>query len=278
VFDSTRQAAERIRDQLQGSYLWEVSGKRALQDPLSYRTAAYVLGTADETLRRLKALLEIQINSSDDNPAVIAGASLPANAPGQVARYYVKSGAIGGAVIPTANFEPLPWVLQLQSLGIALSHASRASAQRTIRLATPEFTQLSRFLAPDAETIGYAAIQKVFVALDAENRELSNPVSDDSLPVAGDIEDTATEAAQAAGRVIKMVDNLYYILGIELMHAAQAIDLRQRDGALKLGSGTKALFGAFRRAVPFLARDRILTPDISTSHEFLRKQSRTGLP
>jgi histidine ammonia-lyase len=268
-FRSQGKAAEQIRADLQGSYLWQVSDQRALQDPLSYRTASYIFGTAGETLEKLKALLQIQINSSDDNPAVIIGISPSEDSASQVSVYFVTQGKIRGAVIPTANFEPFPWVLELESLGIALSHVSRASAQRTLRLATPEFTNLSRFLAPDDKTIAYGAIQKASISLDAENRELSNPVSADFFPVAGDIEDLATEAARAAARIIRMIDNLYYIHGIELMHAAQAIDLRQQR--LRLGIGTKALYEAYRAEVTFLDRDRVLTNDIAKSHDFLKK-------
>ena len=49
------------------------------------------------------------------------------------------------------------------------------------------------------------------------------------MPLAGDIEDTATNAVDAASRLRRIVENLYRIVGIELMHAAQAIDLRLRD-------------------------------------------------
>ncbi len=214
------EVAARIRAELQGSYLWERSEQRALQDPLSYRTASYLLGTAIHVLDELKRLIVIQINSSDDNPAVILESPVPSDLPEQVAGYYVKEGSSSGAIIPTANFEPLPWVLPLEALRIALSHLSRSAVQRITRLQTSSFTHLTRFLAPDESVMAYGAIQKPFMALDAENRSLSNPVSADFFPVAGEIEDIATNAASVAQRVGKMVDKLYYILGMELMHAA----------------------------------------------------------
>jgi len=266
--------AAAVRAELEGSYLWQLSPQRALQDPLSFRTATHILGSADEALAAVKARLEVQLNTSDDNPAVIYGIAPPAGASSQVLGYYVQKGTLRGAVIPTANFEPLPWLLPLQSLSVALSQVSRTSAARITRLGTPEFTHLSRFLAPDDVTLAYSAIQKVYAALDAEIQGLSLPVSKDSIPLAGDIEDTATNSVEASSRLRRIVEDLYYVTGIELMHAAQAIDLRRRsDPGLALGRGTGALFAAFRREIPFLDRDRPLTPDIVDAARFLRSVS-----
>jgi len=268
-------AAAAILAELEGSYLWQVSAERALQDPLSFRTASQVFGAADEALATLQDRLLVQLNTSDDNPAVIPWIVPPPGAGTQVDAYYVNGGTVYGAVIPTANFEPLLWVLPLQSLNVALNHVSRASAARTTRLGTPEFTHLSRFLAPDDVTLAYSAIQKVYGVLDAENQALSRPVSTDFLPLAGDIEDTATNAASAARNSLWMIDNLYYMLGIELMHAAQAVDLRSRAApGLSLGRGTAPLLAAFRQGVPFLDADRPLTRDIAKAYGFLRGPQR----
>lgn len=265
-------AAAGILAELDGSYLWQPSSQRALQDPLSFRTASHVLGVAEEDLGRLKGMLEIQINSSDDNPAAIPGIAPPPEVSDQVRSYYVTTGAVHGAVIPTANFEPLPWVVPLVSLGTALGHVSGTSAARTARLGTPEFTHLSRFLAPDDTTLAYSAVQKVYGALDLENQELSQPVLRNPLPIAGDIEDVGTNSASAAQRVLQLIDNLYFVLGLELMHAAQAVDLRRRDSPdLALGDGSGTLLQSFRQVVPFLDRDRPLTPDIQASYQFLRQ-------
>src|SRR5437899_3964637 len=170
AFPGQRSAAAQILRDLDGSYLWSVSSTRALQDPLSFRTASQVLGTADDVLTNLEHELAVQINSSDDNPTVVLDAVPPANATAQERSYYVSGNGLTGAVIPTSNFEPLPWVLQLESLGLALTHVSATSVQRILRLGTPEFTHLSRFLSPDALSIAYAAIQKIPADLDAENR------------------------------------------------------------------------------------------------------------
>jgi histidine ammonia-lyase len=292
-YASTQKWAAKILDQLEGSFLWECTSKtgapvacddeeRPLQDPLSYRTGSHVLAAADDALTALFQTLAIQINSSDDNPAVILGVRPDADAPKKVRAYYVECDSGGdprrcdnkpyGAVIPSANFEPLPWVMPLQTTSIALGHVSRAAVARITRLSTPEFTKLTRFLTPDEKkTLGFSAIHQTFAALDAEIQGLIPPVSTQTLWTVGDIDDTATSSLDAANRLQRIVDNAFPIFGIELLHAAQAIDLRRRDNpSLKIGAGSGFYYQGLRTRVPFLDRDRPLTPDIAAATNWLR--------
>lgn len=68
-----------------------------------------------------------------------------------------------------------------------------------------------------------------------------------------------------------IVDNLYGLVGVELMHAAQAVDVRRRaDPGLALGRFTRPLLAAYRQVVAFLGSDRFLSPDVQRSAAFLR--------
>ena len=269
-FPAQAAAASRIRTALDGSYLWEPDPARALQDPLSFRTASQVYGNARASLDAVMRDLAIQLNSSDDNPAVLLDAVPPANASPVVQSYYVSEGDLAGAVMPSANFEPMAWVVDLQAFAIALRHVSSASVQRMTRLGTATLTGLSTFLAANDTAMALAEAQYPYLALDAENRALSQPVSADAAPAAGGIEDVSSNAPLVVDHVRRMVDNLYYIVGMELMHAAQAVDLRRRaTSSLVLGRETSALHAAYRAVVPFLDRDRPLTDDIKKSHDFL---------
>jgi histidine ammonia-lyase len=269
-FPGQATVAAAVCEHLAGSYLFSLDPHRALQDPLSFRTFSQVLGSAEDILARLDRQLTTQINTADDNPTVLPGAIPPPGATPQELAYYVRGNGVEGAVIPTANFEPLSWVIQLESLAVALAHVSDTSAQRIMRFGTPEFTRLSRFLTADATAIGYAAIQKIPADFAARNHRLADPVSLDVIPVAGDIEDTATNAAAAATNVSKIVENTFSILAVELMHAAQAVDLRQKNNpAFALGRGTRPFLHAYRQVVPFLDKDRQLSPDIAQSTVFL---------
>lgn len=110
-------------------------------------------------------------------------------------------------------------------------------------------------------------IQKTFTALDTEIRHLSNPVVSDFLSLAGDIEDHANNTPYIVQKTRKILDNLLYILGIEAIHAAQAIDLRND---IHMGEGTKAAYQAIRETLPFYEKDRNLSVDIKKAYELLR--------
>ncbi|MFT4535824.1 MAG: histidine ammonia-lyase [Saprospiraceae bacterium] len=272
-FPEVNKISKDYRKILKGSYLWSADQKRHLQDPLSYRTAAYTIGAVESTLAELTEQMAIQLNSSDDNPMVLLDVNSPSKNEEETKHYITKSAGdkLFGAVIPTANFSPWPWVLSFEKLGIALGHFSIASAQRTIKLSDPRFTDLSRFLGTKKSFHAFGAVQKVFVSLAAENKALAYPVSMDFFAVAGDIEDMGTNGPRVVRRNRKMIDNCYYILGLELMHAAQAIDLRiQANPHLKLAPTTKSFLKAFRKKVDFMKEDRVLTTDIERSYLFLK--------
>lgn len=263
-------AAQNIRNYLQGSYLWDVSSKRILQDPLSFRTASQVSGATRDVLKDLKRDLAIQLNSSDDNPAVVINVMPPKNGSPQERAYYVSDGKLTGAIIPTANFEPIAWILNIERLNIALGHMSASATQRIVKLSAFCVNQISRFLSPDQATIAFAAIQKPIMYLNTDIQQLSIPVSTISYPVAGEIEDTATNSLLVVQHLTKIVEDLYQIMGFELLHASQAIDLKKLQAPqLKFGKSTIALYSDFRKIVPFLQKDRELTPDIKKAYAFM---------
>lgn len=80
----------------------------------------------------------MQINSSDNNPGIAVGAEPKLDLP-QARRGYVD----GGAVLPTVNFEPLPWVIAFKELGIVLAHHTTASSECILKLNNPTHTKLS---------------------------------------------------------------------------------------------------------------------------------------
>ncbi|MCL6457227.1 MAG: aromatic amino acid lyase [Gorillibacterium sp.] len=245
-YEGATESAAFVRDCLQGSELLNADNGDKIQDPLSFRSATHVHGAARETLAYASRLLLIQLNSSDDNPCLLVDEQ---------------------RIVPSSNFDVTAWTIAFEALGIALSHVSKISCYRTIKLGTPDFTGLPRFLSVDpATSIAFGTIQKTFTSLDAEIRHLSNPSSADYFSLAGDMEDHANNTPFIVGKIAEIIDRLYYILGIEAMHAAQALDLR---GPLLIGKGVSAAYAAVRAVVPALTRDRNLTPDIEAMHKLL---------
>lgn len=266
-----RQTAERMLGLLRGSALWRRDAQRPLQDPLSFRTVSQVHGAARDLLGLLDRQLRLQINSSDDNPTVVLDAEPAAGAADYEKQYYVTEGPVRGAVMPSAGFDPSAWVLPLQGTAVALSQVAQLSAQRTLRLTDPAFTRLPRFLSPGNGAIGYGPIQKTVSSLAADVRALAAPVVTDVQPQAGNIEDVGTNASLTGLRVGGQLQALTRLLAVELMHGAQAVDLRYPRGpAAALGQGTASLWRDFREQVPVMTEDRRNDADIITATAFLR--------
>lgn len=264
--------ATNLRAALAGSYLYAPHPKRPMQDPLSFRDTAATHGTVLDSLNNLRELITLDMNTQDDNPAVVVDGKL--DTPDQEffnARYVVKGGDIKGLVLANANFDPLVWVTELERLGISFSHMSRASAQRVLKLASDRFTGLPRNLAQNEGSIGYLTIQKTASVLDAEIRYLSQPVSVDVLPLSGEIEDMGTNAGLVIEHLNKQIDCLYSLLAVEALHGSRAVGLRHVENAtLPLGTVSGKLFATVDALVPAVGEDRAQGPDIRNVAEALR--------
>lgn len=73
----------------------------------------------------------------------------------------------------------------------------------------------------------------------------------------------------AAQKVRKMVDNIRYLVGMEALYAAQAIDLRKQKRPLPLGRVTGRAYEAFREVIPFLGEDRNMHLEIQHAYDFI---------
>lgn len=267
------EAATEMRATLKGSYLWEKDPTRALQDPLSFRTTIYTISEAKRALNDLDELVNVQINSSDDNPGVILNASKEDLESSQVAQYFVKGEGLEGAIIPSANFEPLPIAIAAERAAIALGHVAHNSLHRTLRLDEDRFSGLSRYLAGPNNTAGHSfgATEDSMVSIYAENVELANPVSLASTPVEGNIEDSASNLPRVANRLERSASNLIDLYAMEMLHNTQAIDLRKmKRSDVKLSEKTQALYDAYRKVVPFVEKDRIFSADLEAGIKLLK--------
>ena len=248
--------AENMRGYLEGSDIYEAYPGKPVQDPLCFRGAAYVNGSLRDALEYAGKYLFIQMNSTDDNPCLLLKEK---------------------RIISNSNFETTTLATAMEMLAIVLSHVSRMSCYRMLRLANPELTHLSRFLSHDGgESHCFGTIQKCFASLDTEIRHLSNPCSVDYLSLSGSIEDHANNTPLVVQHLRQIVQDLQYIYGIELIHACQAIELRKRQGGFTLGRGTAAAYEAFRRALPLYTNDRPLAPDVKKAYEFVRSAALVG--
>lgn len=268
-----KEATAEMRATLKGSYLWNFDKTRALQDPLSFRTTVYTISEAKRALKELDELVNIQINSSDDNPGVILNASKEDFDKTQVKQYFVDKDGVKGAIIPSANFEPLPIAIAAQRATIALSHVSHNALHRTMRLDEDRFSGLARYLAGPNNPNGHAfgATEDSMVSIYAENIELANPISMHGTPVEGNIEDSASNLPRVAERLKRASNNMFDLYSMELLHNTQAIDLRKmKQDNVKLSDKTGALYKAYRKVVPFVEKDRIFSGDLENGIKILK--------
>src|SRR2546423_9003939 len=137
------------------------------------------------------------------------------------------------------------------------------------RLLDPHRAQgLRPFLAEEPGVkSGLMVAQYTAAALVAGNGRLAAPASVDSIPTSGMQEDHVSMGWGAALKLRAVLDNLTYILAVELVAAARAQDLRS---PLKASPATAAVRDLIRTQVPGVGPDRFLAPDLAAAEELIR--------
>jgi histidine ammonia-lyase len=222
-----------------------VDHPRRLQDPLSFRCATVVQGATQQALDQVQGLIELELRSGADNPALISEAAM---------------------VLATANFDSTHLALAAEGLGLALNRLAACSAERIAKLLSPESSDLPRFLITQPGHVGMAALQRTSAALVAEIGHLANPLPAVSVPVAERVEDYAGQALAVVDKTRRLTERVLWLASIELIVAAQAVDLR---GALQLGQGAGQIHAAVRSQVAYLDQDRSGSVDVLALSAFI---------
>jgi histidine ammonia-lyase len=236
----TRVAA-RLRDLTRGSTLID-SGDQ-VQDAYSLRCTPQVLGPAHDILLFCEGVLTREINSATDNPLLLEGTA-------------VSGGNFHGEPIGQAS----------DFLKIAACEIGAMSERRTFRLLSSHTNAgLPAMLVarPEAAGLqsGFMMVQYTAASLVLENQNLAAPASVLSLPTSADQEDHNANATTAARQLAAVVTNVRRIVAIELLVAAQALDLRLRaDPSRRAGSGTAAVHARLREVAPFAPADDLVLP------------------
>ncbi len=242
-------SAARLMSLLRGSEIRESHrhGDPRVQDAYCLRCMPQVHGASREVLGYARRVLETEANSTTDNPLILPDV---------------------GAVISAGNFHAQIVAQALDFLAIALADLASISERRTERLLNPDLSGHSPFLArkPGLES-GFMIAQVTAVDLLGEMRVLAHPVSIDSVPTSANQEDHVSMGMAAARKLRRSVECLEYILGIELLCAAQALeDLKP----LRPGLGVERAVELLRRRIPPLTRDRVLSGDMEVAAEMVR--------
>jgi histidine ammonia-lyase len=242
------EVAAELRGLLEGGTLLDPSAVVPLQDPLSIRCAASINGALRQAIAHAQAMVEIELHASAENPLVL-----------------IKD----ERVLSTGNFHGPALGLAFEGLGLAIGQAAIASAGRFLQLTGAGRNGLPRGLSLSGGTsVGFAALQKTVAALLAGIRHAALPVVLDMLPVAEGVEDHATQAPQAVGKAAEIIALWRRLVALELMAAAQAVDLRPGH---RLGQGTAAVHDKVRSLVDPFDEDRPLGRDAENLARHLEK-------
>ncbi|HEY3729101.1 MAG TPA: aromatic amino acid ammonia-lyase [Solirubrobacteraceae bacterium] len=215
----------RLRELLENSRLWRPGAARNLQDPLSIRCVPQTHGAVYDALSVARGMMEIELNSSGDNPLVLVEED---------------------AIVSVGNFDVTSLAMAFDYVRLGLAHAANVANERVQKLLWSHFSGLPTGLAQrDGPTGGLRPLGRTFAALASEARFLANPVSLDYRgQLAEGIEDHASMAPLAVSTTSTMVSLLHRLVALELIIAAQGVDLRQC--AEQLGGGTGRAYALVR--------------------------------
>jgi len=236
-----------------------------VQDDYSIRCTPQVLGPIKETLDFCKDILSREVNAATDNPLI----------------FITKEEPLECDIYSGGNFHGEPIALAMDYVSIAMAEVGNISERRSATLIDKKRNQgLSLFLIPQSQlglNSGYMMPQYTAAALVSENKTLATPASVDSIPTSDEAEDHVSMSPIAARKAAAIIENLEFIIAIEMMLAVQAIDLRCEIQKIApedaLGKKTKIAYKAIREAVPKLIEDRVIYPDINKIAEIIKEST-----
>lgn len=249
--------AERVRGMLRGSGMLESHAEcERVQDAYTLRCIPQVLGATAEALDYVSGALEPELGAVTDNPLCFPD---------------------DDEVLSGGNFHGQPLSLPLDTLAITVAEVAAFSERRTYRMLDGRGDQwsLPPFLTSSPGTrSGLMVLQYTAAALVAENQVLAHPAGTGSLPTSAGQEDFNSMGATAGLKARTAIDNALAVVAIELICAAQAIDLRR---PLTSGPGVEDLHARLRRITPMVDEDRPMADDIAAVAAAIRDGALTGV-
>jgi histidine ammonia-lyase len=227
-----------------------------IQDVYSLRCAPQVYGPVFDALDYIDNIVDKEINSATDNPLI-----------------FDKDGG-GFEIISGGNFHGQYLAQAMDLLAISVADLGSICERRVARLIDPTLSWgLPRNLMSGVRGVntGYPVVQCSLSSLVMENRTLCMPGSVDSIPAKGNSEDHVSNSTWCARKAATVVANTQYIVGVEMLLAAQALTMTEALlPGFVLGAGTKAAYEEVRRQIPAcLDGDRWFHDDIVAAQSFV---------
>ena len=220
---------QRFRELLDGSFLWQESAARNLQDPLTFRSVLPIQSAGRVALDHALERLSIELNAAQGNPLV---------------------SVTEGRIFSASVYEVVGLAAALDYVRVALATVFSSAAERSVKLLDTPWSGLPTGLLPlGGPDLGLSIHAIAAQSLAAEASLLAQPVSFTVLSTSGaeGIEDRASLLPLSGRRLAEMVSLGEGIVATELLVAAQAVDVR---GSAPLGAGTGAAHALIRRVIP----------------------------
>ncbi len=215
-----------------------------VQDPYSLRCVPQVHGASRDALAYATRVIETELNSVTDNPLVF----------------------LDGDILSGGNFHGQPLALALDFAAMALAELASISERRTYLLLQGH-DGLPKLLMKDTGlNSGFMVPQYTAAALVSENKVLCHPASVDSIPTSLGQEDHVSMGSISALKLRSVLRNVEWVLAIELLTAAQALDFR---APLKPGRGVELAHKALRDRVEHAHEDHEVRNDLDICVEML---------
>lgn len=238
-YNGNKLVAQRLRLLLNDSQIMQshVDCGR-VQDPYSLRCMPQVHGASRNAWLHLKELTEIELNAVTDNP-IILGAD---------------------DTISGGNFHGQPMALPLDYCCFAAAEIGNISDRRCYLLLEGKWGLPMLLMKDVGLNSGFMIPQYTTAALVTENKTLCFPASADSIPTSLGQEDHVSMGSISGRKLNRVLDNLEFILAIELLSACQAIEFRR---PLKSSALLEFAHDYVREFVGFAEEDRIFADDIN---------------
>ncbi len=248
------ETAAQIRNLLEDSQFTRPDNSLNVQDAYTLRCIPQVHGAVSNAIAYARSVIETELNSVTDNPLLFFDGD-------------------DVDVISGGNFHGEPLALALDFLALAVADLGNMSERRIAKLIDNKTEHYPSFLASQPGlNSGFMILQYTAAALASENKTLAHPASLDSIPSSGNVEDHVSMGANSANHAALVLENVFNIVGIEMMSAAQAVDFRLfAENKLKQGKGSALIMQKVRKIVPFFEKDTFYQPYMLKMTEALKQ-------
>jgi histidine ammonia-lyase len=227
-----------------------------VQDAYTLRCTPQVHGIVHDTIDFCLGILDTELNSATDNPMVFSD---------------VNGSEIDGwneHIVSGGNFHGEYPAKSVDYGCIGIQEIANISERRIARMLDPALSDLPAFLVKGGGlNSGFMIAHCTASALASENKVLVHPSSSDTLSTSASQEDHVSMGGFSSVKMLQVVENVEYVVAIELLCAAQALEFHR---PLKTTPALESVYNLVRSKVAYYDKDRFMTPDIEAVRDLIR--------